>query len=149
MNSESGTYAIVLRCPCEDRIAIGRLGTFQLTKGHYIYVGSAFGAGGVRARVMRHHRDDKARHWHIDYLREYMPLVEAWYTYDAKRREHRWVEVMAGMSFVPCLKGFGSSDCDCYSHLFHVTAKPKVAMIRGAIAQQVAGHYRIDVWTPP
>ncbi len=148
LNSQPGTYAIILRCSDEDSILIGQLGEFQLRKGHYIYIGSAFGAGGVRARVMRHHRDEKARHWHIDYLREHMPMVEAWYTHDAERREHRWVEVMTGMNLVPCLKGFGSSDCACYSHLFHVTARPKISLFRAAVTRQVAGHDRISVWTP-
>ena len=149
LNSQPGTYAIVLRCSDEDRLAIGRLGEFQLRKGYYIYIGSAFDAGGVRARVIRHHREEKVQYWHIDYLRKQIPLVEAWYTHDAERREHRWVEVMTGMNFVRYSKGFGSSDCGCYSHLFHVTARPKVSLFRGAITQQVAGHDRIDVWTPP
>ena len=148
LNSQPGTYAIVLRCAGEGRIMIGRLGEFQLKKGHYVYIGSAFGAGGVRARMIRHHRDEKVRYWHIDYLREQMPLVEAWYTHDAERREHLWVEVMTDLNFVPYSKGFGSSDCGCYSHLFHAPARPKVSSFRAAIMQQVAGHGRIDVWTP-
>ena len=98
--------------------------------------------------MIRHHRDEKVRYWHIDYLREYIPLVEAWYTHDGERREHRWVEVMTGMSFAPHFKGFGSSDCGCYSHLLYVTARPKVSVFRRAIAEQIAGHQRIDAWTP-
>ena len=148
-NSQPGTYAIVLRCTDEDRITIGRLGDFQLRKGHYIYVGSAFGAGGVRARVIRHYSGGKARYWHIDYLTEHISLVEAWYTHDPERREHCWVDVMTRMNLVPCKKGFGSSDCGCYSHLFHVTARPKVSLFRRAITRQVGGHHQIDVWIPP
>ena len=148
LNSQPGTYAIVLRCSDRDRISIGRLGESLLRTGHYIYIGSAFGPGGIRARVIRHHRDEKNRHWHIDYLKEHMPLVEAWYTYDVERREHRWVEVMNGMNLAPYLKGFGSSDCRCYSHLFHATARPQISQFREAVTRQIAGHERIDVWTP-
>lgn len=148
LNSQSGTYAIVLRCSDEVRISIGRLGESQLRTGHNIYIGSAFGPGGVRARVLRHNQREKRRHWHIDYLREHMSLVEAWYTHDFERREHRWVDVMNDMSLALFLTGFGSSDCGCYSHLFHSIARPEISLFREAVARQVAHHERIDVWTP-
>ena len=148
LNSQPGTYAIVLRCSEGKNVSIGRLGEIQLGKGNYIYIGSALGAGGVRARVMRHIRNDKIRHWHIDYLKEHMPLVEVWYTYDAERREHHWAEVMSCMNLAPYPKGFGSSDCDCYSHLFYIAARPEVSLFREAVTRQTASHDRIDVWKP-
>lgn len=148
MNSQSGTYAIVLRCSAEVSIPIGRLGECELRTGYYIYIGSAFGPGGVRARVLRHNQREKRRHWHIDYLKEHLPLVEAWYSHDLERREHRWVKAMSDMNLAPCLKGFGSSDCDCYSHLFHSFARPKVSRFREAVARLVADHGLVGVWTP-
>ncbi|HJP03440.1 MAG: GIY-YIG nuclease family protein [Gammaproteobacteria bacterium] len=148
MNSKPGTYAIVLHCPRECSAAIGRLGEVPLKMGYYIYVGSAFGPGGVRARVTRHQRSDKTQHWHIDYLQAHMTVVEAWYTHDAERQEHRWASAMKSISVAPCAKGFGSSDCDCYSHLFHAAGRPKVSEFCVAIERAVANHDRIDVWTP-
>ena|ERR1017187_5348707 len=58
-------------------------------------------------------------HWHIDYLRPHTTLDEVWFCHDRKSREHEWASCFAGMmgASVP-LAGFGSSDCDCESHLF-------------------------------
>ncbi len=44
------------------------LGRVHIEKGYYIYVGSARGPGGVRARLRRHFSRDKKPWWHIDYL---------------------------------------------------------------------------------
>ena len=41
-----GTYALVLSCTTEQRIAIGRLGVLDVRPGCYVYVGSALGPGG-------------------------------------------------------------------------------------------------------
>jgi Uri superfamily endonuclease len=41
-----------------------------LAPGRYIYAGSAYGPGGLKARVSRHMRRAKARRWHIDQLTE-------------------------------------------------------------------------------
>ena len=91
----------------------------QLQRGFYVYVGSAHGPGGVRARLAHHMRPAQHPHWHIDYLRMRMTLEEIWFCYDGKSREHAWARCFAGMrgASVP-LAGFGSSDCDCETHLF-------------------------------
>jgi Uri superfamily endonuclease len=46
---EKGTYAFIASVPQMKHIEIGRLGVFDLLPGFYAYVGSAFGAGGLRA----------------------------------------------------------------------------------------------------
>jgi Uri superfamily endonuclease len=45
------TYVVILSCVSNARIQIGRLGTMQLQHGYYIYVGSALGAGDLRAQI--------------------------------------------------------------------------------------------------
>ena len=50
------------------RIDIGSLGRFDILPGFYAYVGSAFGAGGLRARIGHHLESTAWPHWHIDYL---------------------------------------------------------------------------------
>lgn len=92
--------------------------------GFYIYVGSAFGPGGVRARVLRHCRLAKAKHWHIDYLREFLSPMGACYSYDAMRLEHQWAQVLCDMSGMSSIRGFGCSDCQCHSHLFQTPSMP-------------------------
>ena len=141
-----GTYAIIVRCMDEEKIAVGRLGDCRFESGYHVYVGSAFGSGGVRARVMRHRRNQKALHWHIDYLTSRMPVTGAWYSHDLEPREHLWARVMSGLSSSQCLKGFGSSDCDCFSHLFHFLAQPRMPVFREALMRAAPEHRRLDVW---
>jgi Uri superfamily endonuclease len=58
---------------------MGSLGRLQLRPGYYVYVGSAFGPGGLRARIEHHARPAVRPHWHIDYLRRYTRLEAVWY----------------------------------------------------------------------
>jgi len=46
-----GTYVLVMEVGQMRRLAIGRLGNFELVPGFYLYVGSACGAGGLAARL--------------------------------------------------------------------------------------------------
>jgi len=120
-----GTYALLFEARRARRVRVGRQGTLQLRPGWYAYAGSAFGPGGVRARVGRHLAPSR-RHWHVDYLRPGARLVEVWCSYDARRREHLWAETLAALSRAPApLAGFGASDCRCDAHLsFHETRPP-------------------------
>src|ERR1017187_2023294 len=45
-----GTYVLVLRCSSNRTIRVGCLGSIRLRPGYYLYVGSGFGPGGLRAR---------------------------------------------------------------------------------------------------
>jgi Uri superfamily endonuclease len=102
----------------------------QVRVGFYVYIGSAFGPGGVRARVAHHCRASDRPHWHIDYLKGVLQLKEICWTHDPVRREHQWaaaVQHQQGAS-IP-LQGFGASDCDCVSHLFFFTVLPSFAKI--------------------
>ncbi len=69
-----GTYVLVLDSTGYLGIQIGRWGLLETCPGTYLYVGSAFGPGGLRARISRHAKTKKAKHWHIDYLRETVHL---------------------------------------------------------------------------
>ena len=124
MNLEPGTYALVLRCDASTSVQIGRWGMMRIRPGYYIYVGSAFGPGGVLARVSRHCRKAKTKHWHIDYLREFATLTSVWYSQTPSRLEHRWAEALGNWRETESVKGFGCSDCRCESHLFFTGKKP-------------------------
>lgn len=118
---EPGTYLLVLRSSTAGEIAVGRLGPMGVERGFYLYVGSAFGPGGLRARIARHARPlgpAKRPHWHIDHLREMTDLVDVWYTCESVSHEHEWARALLECKEcrVP-LPGFGSSDCHCVSHL--------------------------------
>jgi Uri superfamily endonuclease len=114
-----GTYLLKLHLAAPDALQAGRLGRFTLSPGDYLYVGSAHGPGGLRARVGRHLRRDKTAHWHIDALTARAPVVAVWYDRSSRRLECRWAQALAA---APCvtipIPRFGASDCGCAAHLF-------------------------------
>jgi Uri superfamily endonuclease len=139
MTAQPGTYALLLASQKTGRLDIGRLGTLALTSGVYIYVGSAFGPGGLAARI-RHHTQIAARpHWHIDYLRAACDLIGIWFTTAATRREHSWAAAVARLAGagVP-LPGFGSSDCQCAAHLFWFQRPPPIRTFQQRVNDLVA-----------
>jgi len=137
MKSKPGTYALLLRSDVSARTRIGRWGYLNVRPGYYIYVGSALGPGGVLARVSRHCREQKTRHWHIDYLREFTIPATVWYSYSPTRLEHRWADAVAKLNNTEPVKGFGCSDCSCNSHLFFSASEPELpefaAAVRGSV----------------
>ncbi|HOU25076.1 MAG TPA: GIY-YIG nuclease family protein [Anaerolineae bacterium] len=129
-----GTYALVLELPRSARVRIGRLGTFRFPAGCYIYVGSALGPGGLRARLERHCRRRKKMHWHIDYLLARARIAAVRHDASGERLECAWArnyEKCPGVSII--VPGFGASDCSCRSHLFYRGSSPLET--RGPIGQ--------------
>ncbi len=143
LTSEHGTYALVLHADAETEVPVGKLGVFELKAGYYTYVGSAFGSGGVRARVGRHHRKQKPRRWHIDHLTACVRPVEVWYTHDRERREHTWARAMTRIADEPSVAGFGCSDCGCRTHIFYTASRPKLSRFRRVIERETVRHARI------
>ena len=108
-----------------QQLAVGRLGVLLFVPAFYIYVGSAFGPGGVRGRMRHHLRPSPRPHWHVDYLKGVAKLLEVWVAYDVVKRECQWATLwgkIAGIS-VP-FPHFGASDCGCESHLFFSDTQP-------------------------
>ncbi len=125
MRPESGTYALILSSSTDALIRVGWLGELQLSSGFYVYLGSALGPGGVRGRIAHHLKVSERPRWHIDYLRAYTWLDQVWYSYDTFRREHLWAsQIRAGRGSSVPMAGFGSSDCDCESHLYFLRSRP-------------------------
>lgn len=127
MKAEPGTYILLLHNQVKVSVQVGRWRKVEFEAGYYLYVGSAFGPGGVRARVLRHCRSRKPLRWHIDYLRTVTTPLGAWYTHNAQPREHAWAEILRSMDGLLPIRGFGCSDCQCESHLFHTISKPDPA----------------------
>jgi Uri superfamily endonuclease len=119
IHPKPGTYALIISCASSARIQVGRLGTMQLQGGYYVYLGSALGPGGLRARITHHQKLSTRPHWHIEYVKAHTRLHSIWFSYDARRLEYQWTRVVQTMrgARAPIL-GFGASDCDCRSHLY-------------------------------
>ncbi len=115
-----GTYVLQLSLERPQLICIGRWGEQRLPVGDYYYVGSAQGAGGLRARVGRHLRGAGTLHWHVDYLRAAAKVEMVIYTVADKRLECGWSQALAHLpgAIIP-VPHFGASDCrsGCAAHL--------------------------------
>jgi Uri superfamily endonuclease len=142
--SMPGTYALILACLKEKRLRIAKLGEIQLQPGYFVYVGSAFGPGGLAARLSHHRRLIVRPHWHIDYLRPATILSEIWLTYDPSSREHQWADLIAQIKHesIP-LPGFGSTDCSCGSHLFFFRDRPSIQLFRRHIRARMPSHGKV------
>ena len=106
-----GTYVLISQVSQMKRLSVGRLGKFDLVPGFYAYVGSAFGFGGLRARIGHHLKSTAEPHWHIDYLLQVAIPIEFWYSTAARKLEHHWAELLQdSKSFHMPIPRFGSSD---------------------------------------
>ncbi len=122
-----GTYILIARVCQMRHLPVGSLGTFDIIPGFYAYVGSAFGAGGLRARIGHHLASAAEPHWHIDYLLRVASPVEVWFTTAGRKLEHHWAELLeAAPRFRVPIPRFGSSDYhrSRLSHLFYSKHRP-------------------------
>lgn len=114
-----GSYVLLLRLKKRRCLTVGKLGAFEFPRGYYLYFGSA--QGGLEGRIQRHLRADKKRHWHVDFLADVAPIVEASWVAGTERLECEWARTAVDLpdARVPA-PGFGSSDCSCRTHLVHL-----------------------------
>jgi Uri superfamily endonuclease len=153
---EKGTYLLVLRLPAACYLRVGRLGGYELAAGFYLYVGSAFGAGGLAARLSYHMQRIKRRpHWHIDYLRAVATIYEVWTAAGAERLEDAWCRALLAVpGFEVPIRGFGASDTRAPAHLLYVQAEPLPEVLSGALlpplldSSQQAPRLRLTVRRP-
>lgn len=122
---DPGTYALILELRAPTEITVGRLGAIHFDAPFYLYVGSAFGPGGLVARLRHHLGSAKRPHWHIDYLRSAARIRDIWTTSDPRHMECAWYAAAARMHGSSSVAGFGSSDCTCPSHLVVLPHLPK------------------------
>jgi Uri superfamily endonuclease len=129
-----GSYALHLVVPTAITLSVGRLGQIDFPLGDYFYLGSAWGPGGLRARILHHLRAAAKPHWHIDWLRQNARLAEVWYSTDLARLECVWSQALLDLpGVVPAAPRFGASDCrrSCAAHLvrlptgFNLDSLPK------------------------
>lgn len=131
-------------------IHIGASGEVRFAEGDYLYVGSAFGPGGVRARLSRHLQGKGNMHWHIDALRGaahpvggcyFIPTMIKRYQPPAEEMplwsfECRWSQALAALPEVSApVPGFGASDCRsrCISHLLMIDPSRSLSVIDGLL----------------
>jgi Uri superfamily endonuclease len=146
IDAQFGTYALILHARRAASVPIGRLGILDLRPGWLIYVGSAFGPGGLRARLAHHVRTPTNPHWHIDFLKPHSRRVAVWYTHDRARREHDWAHTLSALrGMMLPMPRFGASDCSCPAHLFARRDRPRIEAFRRRIHALHRDHASIRV----
>ncbi len=97
-----------------------RFGDTVLQPGHYLYLGSAHGPGGIRARCARHLKRDKTRHWHVDWLTTRAETTRAFAAPHGSEC-NLTVSLSKAFNLKAPVKGLGSSDCThCHAHVLCV-----------------------------
>jgi Uri superfamily endonuclease len=144
-----GTYALILYLAESREIRVGKIGRYLFPAGHYIYLGSAFGPGGLAGRLSHHLKPSHSLnrlHWHVDYLRQQASIKQVWYCLNNRRREHDWAELMSQLpgATIPAPR-FGASDCRCLTHLIHTIQRPEIQHFRTLVKDQFPGDISISV----
>ena len=115
---DSGVYLLEIFLHKPKKIEVGALGIFSFPPGYYYYAGSA--QKNLKARIERHYAVSKTAHWHVDHLLA-EGHVKNHYTWQADKKGECKIasflkEELDGQIIV---SGFGSSDCNCESHLIY------------------------------
>lgn len=113
--AKEGSYLLHLYLSGERAITVGRLGTIKFSRGYYYYAGSAM--GGLKSRLLRHIRQEKNIHWHIDYLLKYAE-IECISVFETGEKLECTVAGLLAANY-PVIRKFGSSDCTCPGHLLY------------------------------
>jgi Uri superfamily endonuclease len=117
----AGAYALRFRVDAPISIPVQRLGNPVLIPGTYVYAGSAFGPGGIRARVLRHLRTGKRPHWHVDRLSAVAECIGV-EGFPGRNECELVADFLFSGAEIP-VAGFGSSDCrTCRAHLVRLAA---------------------------
>jgi len=116
------TYVLVVLVKCFEELNVGSLGQQTIEPGIYLYVGSARGFGGLKARLRRHISRDKKMRWHIDYLTAHpctgvYGAVAIYHERSMKLESTTAEALMRCGRFAPAIRGFGSTDTEDETHL--------------------------------
>ena len=118
----AGAYLLILRLSEATHLPT-RFNGLSLPEGYYVYAGSAFGSGGIRARCRRHLAPNGVLHWHVDWLTNgncSVRVIAFPGSNECVLINHLGSLPEAGFP-VP---GFGSTDCrQCPSHLVQLEGK--------------------------
>ena len=125
---------MIIQVPRKVSFAVGSLGVLEFLRGYYVYAGSAL--NGLNARLERHLRTVKKNHWHIDFLLEHARIIEIWYCFSGERLECKWNTAITKLPGVETsVDGFGSSDCQCPSHLTMFAQRPLLTEFKQEICK--------------
>ena len=149
---EKGIYALILYIGKEVLIRLKSRG-WSIEPGIYVYIGSAGGPGGLRARILRHIGRPSKRHWHIDYLTsdDDVEVYAVLYTTCSwgPRAESLVASCLQNAGLTP-IEGFGATDDKkSKSHLYKLASSEEPSLDIIAECMMVLGRYcNISIWMP-
>ena len=117
-----GTYCLLISLAKGRGIRIGKRDPHFFPKGFYCYIGSAM--INLDKRVDRHLAIEKRFHWHIDWFLNYAKVYEVKVIRNLERLECSLSRDLSAFSELSVMPGFGSSDCNCETHLHYFISKP-------------------------
>ncbi|MBU0898811.1 MAG: GIY-YIG nuclease family protein [Nanoarchaeota archaeon] len=118
-----GIYCLVLALRKDVKIPVGiRKKEYEFPKGFYCYVGS--GMKSLESRIHRHQSKNKKKFWNIDYFLDYADIVAVKTIQTNKKIECKVSNIVKSVSEDRHIKGFGSSDCKCPTHLHYFKDSP-------------------------
>ncbi|MGE4413192.1 MAG: DUF123 domain-containing protein [Candidatus Caldatribacteriota bacterium] len=133
--AEGSTYILLIYLIRSQHLLIGKLGWVSFKKGYYLYIGSAKKC--LKKRLIRHLSRQKNRFWHIDYLLSApssAKVTNIWVS--RKSCECSIAQELYQSDICTLVKiGFGSSDCQCFSHFFRVEA-PNLDMLNQILTKK-------------
>lgn len=112
-----GVYTVYFNLSEAKTIECGALGEIDFEPGTYVYIGSAMNS--LESRIHRHFHSQENMHWHIDYFSEVAEPESTFFVFT----EDSSLECILADFFSEeneSIDNFGSSDCDCNSHLFRL-----------------------------
>ncbi|PZA11293.1 GIY-YIG nuclease family protein [Rhodopseudomonas palustris] len=126
-----GAYVVAIAITAPLAVRLRNAVAARLRPGRYLYCGSAYGPGGLQARLARHFRQHKSIRWHIDQLTTVGEVLGAWAIAGGDE-----CELVARLGFLPVpIEGFGATDCGhCRSHLLRWPSRVSARAIRTALA---------------
>jgi len=109
---------LIINVQKDKLVTVGALGEISFTRGLYAYVGSA--QSNLEPRIKRHLMKKKPLFWHIDYLLDNSATeILKVFAKEADRLEECIIaRMLKGEG--EAIEGFGSSDCNCTSHLVRI-----------------------------
>lgn len=116
-----GCYLILLHNDTGRYIDVGSIKRIFFPAGYYMYCGN--GRRNLFGRIACQRRITKNKHWHVDYIKEFMKTVADFPIVTSRYDECDLAGelVRMGGRVIP---RFGSSDCSCTGHLFHFPDNP-------------------------
>ncbi|MCS7233550.1 MAG: DNA/RNA nuclease SfsA [Synergistetes bacterium] len=122
---DKGVYLILMFNEKDKQISFSRglrEKSALFPRGFYIYTGSAL--KGLSSRIKRHIKKEGKNFWHIDYIKRHMKTLKAITIKSPNKIECEIANELMTIADSYILN-FGSSDCNCKSHLLYFQKDPR------------------------